>query len=169
MRITDMREDISNALVRAYGDLSHPSYAFAARRLDEEMHVGVVRNLSQKFVVEDQTSLGGDDVCVSLYVRESESHSDWRWCVQLSLVGNYAVVSRMGDGLAPWPVTEANADVAEAALLGALCESGMELLPYAELQEPTILRPPNSDAEEVYTVYNALFTDMVPLRRETRK
>lgn len=44
----------------------------------------------------------------------------------------------------------------------------MELVPYAELRAATNLRPPSSDAVEIYTVHNALFTGMAPSPGESR-
>jgi hypothetical protein len=161
-----MREEIAKDLAQAYGDLSRPSYAFAARRLNEGMHGEVVRALSRAFVVDDQTSLGSDDVCITLFVRPHDAPEEWTWSVQISLVGNYAVVSRMGHSRAPWPITEAHDDQNEVALLATLRRAGIELVSYALLREPTALRPPNSGDDEVYTVYNAPFTDMVPFQGE---
>ena len=157
-----MREEISKALVEAYGDLTHPSYAFAARRLEQGVHAETVQAVAREFVVDDQTSLGSDDVCITLFVRPRDGAEQWTWSVQLSLVGDYAVVSQIGYAKAPWPII-ASREPHEARLLAALRDAGIELLSYGDLSEPTMFRPPNSDAAEVYTVYNALFSDMTPL------
>ena len=161
-----MRHDIMNELTNAYGTLVSPSYAFAAQRLEAGMHADTVRRLARDFTVEDETSLGSDDVCITLYVRPREEAGAAKWCVQLSLVGDFGVVSEMvstGPARKVWPITEARtACPSEAKLLGTLRSAGLELLPYAVLEEPTPFRPPNADADEVYTVYNALFTDAVP-------
>jgi hypothetical protein len=116
----------------------------------------------------DRTSLGSDDVCIALFVRPHEAPESWVWSVQLSLVGSYGVVARIGDSRAPWPITEFTDEPTEGRLLAMLGRSGVELLSYAELREQTGLRAPNSETEEIYTVYNALFTDMDPFPRTCR-
>ncbi|MCL2449380.1 MAG: hypothetical protein FWD17_10560 [Polyangiaceae bacterium] len=156
------RAQIESDLEAAYGELARPSYAFAAERLEAGMHGETVTRLAQEFDWEDRTSIGSDDVCISLWLRPKDTSGPWQWRVLLSLVGNYAVVDRLIEPSKDWPVIEAHGDGPEAVLLSTLRGSGFELLPSSELREPTALRPANSDPSEVYTVYNALFSDAVP-------
>jgi hypothetical protein len=160
-----MRDMIERDLSDAYGDLSRPSYWFAEERLQQGMHSDVIPRLSQEFIVQDETSIGSDDVCITLFVRPVGTPEPWLWCVQLSLVGNYAVVSKMGEIGARWPIVLARSGTGEAVLLNLLRMAGMELLSYSELAERTAYRPPNADAGETYTVYNALFADSVPMHK----
>jgi hypothetical protein len=156
-----VRADITEQLEAAYGDLTRPSYRFAAERLDAGMHRRVMLRLAEEFEVDDQTSIGSDDVCISLLVALRDSPVGMRpWNVQLSLVGAFAVVSKVGDISAKWPVGDDDQDAKR--LLALLRAAGLDLLPYSTLAEPTALLPPNVRAGEVYTVYNALFTDSVP-------
>lgn len=148
-------------VLAAYGDLGAPSYSFAPSRLEAGMHADTLRRLSSQFAVDDQTSLGSDDVCLSLFVHWPTRTSSPPWFVRLSLVGRYALVSRLDQSDARHPAAHARRD-AETALLRLLREDGFALLPLAVLQEPTALRPPNAEAGEVYTLYNALFTDAIP-------
>jgi hypothetical protein len=156
----NLRQDIKEAIAGAYGDLRNPSYRFAPERYEGGMHRDVIRAIASRFDVDDQTSLGSDDVCISLIVRRTSSSGEFRWNVRISLVGNYAIVSDRNNPSRPWPLTSAPPGTYEATLQAVLRDAGMELLEY--LAVPTALRPPNSEPFEVYSVYNGLFSDGNP-------
>jgi hypothetical protein len=157
-----MRSDLRRNLEHAYGDWSVPNYAFAAQRLHAGMHAPVLTTLGNHFATENCTSLGSDDVCISIVVRPRSGVLNEEWLVKISLVGMYAIVSSMASPQREWPITRAEPGSDEANLLNLLTSAGIELLSYDVLAEPVLIRPPNSHPAEVYTVYNALFSDMVP-------
>jgi hypothetical protein len=146
----------------AYGDMLEPHYATIERRLEDGIYDVETQKLPEEFVVLDETSPGGDDVCVALLVRVRGSELPWRWCVQLSLVGKYATVGTADERIQRWPLVEPGRDADEGRLFHRLRELGFSILTYDELREATPLRPVNWEANEVCSVYNALFTFMDP-------
>ena len=156
MQPTDDLSSIQHDILAAYGDLESPSFCFAQERREQQWHAPIVRAIFERFDGEDVTTLD-DEVCLSVLVRPRGA-KDNRWSVRLSLVGPYALVTRITGRADRWLVSKDDADHDELELMRLVKEGGLRIVASSVLRQPIALRTPSLPPDQV-TVYNALFTD----------
>lgn len=139
-------------LVEAYGDLGAPSLGFVREAVDREPAGAVLRELSQRWAVEDDTEINYE-VCHTYVLRGSRTV-----VVKLSFVGPYAVVVSLAPGetgrgelvLAGPP-----AGSMEAEVVSVVTAHGFSLVPANHLE--TSVRVALVEGCDAVTLYAALF------------
>lgn len=159
MHPTDDLSCIQRDILAAYGDLQSPSFSFAQERRGQHWHASIVRAVLEHFDGEGVTTLD-DEVCLSLLVRPHGTKQSC-WLVRLSLVGPYALVTRVTGHAEDWLVSEDDADDHERELILLVKEGGLRLIAASILCQSIRLRTPSLPPDQV-TIYNALFTDFAP-------
>lgn len=152
-----MLERILKDLQATCGDLSKPNFAFAEERYKKDIHGTVVRDLMVRFFVKNLTDLN-DDVSYQLHVKGRQSE----WIVWLSLVGPYALITRIsGDPPrmgAPESSSIRSEDSEESDLKDVLGRNNLLLLDRSVAESPVSIALFNTEPENT-KVYQALFSD----------
>lgn len=140
-----------------YGTLDQPNFSFVMEAVRSRPYEHVISEVVTTLgLASEEYSDPNDDVSFQYCL----ARGDESWAVELSMLGPFAVVARIGDGwdgiLVP---NDPSLSELERQLLAILRSYGLRLLDKEELEQTVPLRLFNTDPGDV-RVYQALFSDI---------
>ncbi|MGH3800347.1 MAG: hypothetical protein ACRDTD_09495 [Pseudonocardiaceae bacterium] len=140
-----------------YGKLDEPDFSFVQEATDSRPYEDVIREVVTTLdLTYEEYSDPNDDVSFEYHL----SRDDESWALELSMVGPFAAVARIGDGWDSILVqSDPNLSELERQLLAILRSHNLQILSKEELEQPVPLRLFNTDPGNV-RVYQALFSDI---------
>lgn len=145
--------EVRQAIVSSYGpNLAEPQYHFVLPRMAQPLYGQVADELRQLgLTLSDQTDTNTD---VSFQWLLSDGQ--WRGLLELSVVGPFAVLSRLDAASARHVVSSGGLLPVERNIVNAVARHGFKFLTPAILRLPVTMPFENADPG---TVYAALFAD----------
>jgi hypothetical protein len=152
-----LNNEFLSRIKEMYGTFDEPNFSFVMEAIRsrpyEDVISEVVTTLGLAF---EEYNDPNDDASFQYQLsRGSES-----WAVELSMLGPFAVVARIGDGWDRILVkNDPNFSKVEHQILAILHSHGLQPLSKEELEQPVPLSLFNTDPDNV-CVYQALFSDI---------
>lgn len=147
---------LTEAIQRAYASLDDPRYSFVADALADPPYERLLDGLARAFDVQDTTD-PNDDVSFRSVLRDDTG----AWCLDLSMVGPFALLTRLSDDGRCAVITGATnvESASERLLVSMLADERIELLTQTLLERPIDLRLRSGDGGEPVLLFHALIGD----------
>lgn len=147
-------EHILRAIMKSYGSLTEPNFAFVSREIDNDKWGTEINFLMKKYLMEETTSLNTDCSRVFRFFINNKLFS-----LMISLIGPFAACCRQyGKGDPFISLNRADLRSYEKELLTLLSKMGFEILDRKVLEIPIDLKLFYTSPEEVF-LFQALFSD----------
>lgn len=142
-------KELLPTIEKRYGSLEQPIFSFVEKQRSKNPYQKLEILLRENFDVEDVTDMNYDvSFCYEI---------DKKWLLQLSMVGSYAVILSLGNGI---HIVKSNtANECEQKMFKLLIEHGFMVLDREGLELPVSLKLFNTDPENC-CIYQALFSDI---------
>ena len=148
-----MYPEILSEITLKYVSLKKPSLAFVSEMVMKQPYQTAIQNIARQFNIEETTEINYD-VAFFYYLVKGE----WKWELALSMIGKYALLSRLSKTSKRSPLTTDSSDLTEDEinLIEILSHEGFKFIDKVSLEMHVDLNLPNSTETHLY---QALFTN----------
>ncbi len=152
-----LSNEFLSRIKEVYRTLDEPDFSFVMEAIRSRPYEDVISEVVTTLgLASEEYSDPNDDVSFQYHLSRGREN----WALQLSMVGPFAVVARIGDRWGRILVqSDPSLSELEREFLAILRSYGFHLLSKEELEQPVPLRLYNTDPGDV-RVYQALFSDM---------
>ena len=152
-----LSNEFLSRIKEVYRSLDEPNFSFVMEATRKRPYEDVISEVVTTLgLASEEYNDPNDDVSFQYHL----SRGDENWAVELSMLGPFAVVARIGEG---WDrvliQNDSSLSELERQLLAILRSYGLRLLSREELEQPVPLRLFNAEPGDV-RVYQALFSDI---------